>query len=381
VVSIRGACLPPAGWLGAGNRLSLPRGRSVLTLPAMTMRRRCSTTVFLLGLGLGSFGLGEAEAVAQSLWVLPPEPPGLPPPPAVLPPPRADARWQLDATLSGDVYSIHPSQAPTSDSDASGKRAAGSLELTRFLTPVVDDDAPRSLQPFLQRAGALSVSIGGSGFDTQYPFNALSAQNDRTDAHFGTSLGLDVYVTRVFALTAGLGYGYDVLHDPSLFTPQTSHSFSAGAGFGLRGGDTRFDLAYAFSATSVNGTFAPLRWGTLEGTLYTVFDRRFSLGLWGLGLQSGGGGGLDLGFYTTKDFGVFLGGLGEHGELYQDSLVLNRYSGYAGASYWVVPQVRLSGYYTFTANDVPGQVGPDVMTSGSLELDHQIQLRASFRLP
>jgi hypothetical protein len=232
----------------------------------------------------------------------------------------------------------------------------------------------------LQRASELSVSIGGSGFDTQYP-SANFTVLDRTDAHFGTGVGLDVYVTRVLALTAALGYGYDVLHDPSFMGAQTSHGFSGGAGFGLRGGDTRFDLAYTFSATSVNGSFAPLRWGTLKGTLYTVFDRRFFLDLWALGLQRGGGGGLDLGFYPTKDLGLLLGGLAEHGELYQDSLVLNRYSGYAGVSYWVLPQVRLAAYYTFTANDVPAQIGPGVMTNGDLQLDHQIQLRAGFRLP
>jgi hypothetical protein len=285
--------------------------------------------------------------------------------------------WQLDASLSGSVFSVHENPPPDSivvPPDLSGNRASGSLEAIRFLAPVVDDDAPRSLQPFLQRAGELYLSAGGGGFVTRNP----GAPVDRTDSNLGLGLGMDVYLSRYFALTAGLGYGYDVLHDVGV--DQATHSFSAHGGFGIRAGDARFDASYTFSANDVGGSFDPLRWGSVEITAYAVFDRRFTLNVWGVALQSGGGGGGEVGYYATRDFGFWMGAFGERGKLYTNDLVLNRYGGHAGLSYWFTPRLRLGVTYNLTIDDVPEQpLGQG--TIGYHEVEHALTAAAALRLP
>ena len=69
-----------------------------------------------------------------------------------------------------------------------------SLQLTRYLAPVLDDGAPRSLQPFLQRASTLHVEFDAGGFDTANPYGGP----DSTDSHVNANLGVDVSVYAVF---------------------------------------------------------------------------------------------------------------------------------------------------------------------------------------
>lgn len=306
----------------------------------------------------------------------PPPPPGVPPPPA---PPRNEApalpgvgpSWELDAQASGSLYSL---SYPGVSTSTSGNAASGSLSVTRFLAPLVDDDAPRSLQPFLQRASSIYIGVGGGGFVTRNP----NAGQDRTDTNFDANAGLDIYLSRYFAVTGELSYGFDVLHDVGV--DQDSHLFSGSAGFGLRFGDVLFDASYTFTADDVDGSFAPIRWGSATITAFCVFDRRFTLNIWGTALQDGGEGGLELGYYVTQDFGAFLGGLGARGQLYSEDVLVNRYSGMAGLSYWVGPRTRLAAYYTFVVNDEPTQF-VDEIEYGSTQVEHTLELELVARLP
>jgi hypothetical protein len=259
--------------------------------------------------------------------------------------PLRASRWQIDASLFGSVYSLH---YPGADLDVHGNRASGSLSATRFLAPVVDDAAPRSLQPFLQRASALYASVGGYGFVTRPPFGG----QNRADAGLGAGAGLDVHVTPVVAVTGGLRYGYDVLDDVS--QSDKTHSFSASAGLGLRVDDVRFDVSYTFSASDTNGTFAPLRWGAVGLTFFAVLARKFTLNLQGNVNQEGGSGGVDLGLYVDKNLGLFLGGFGGRSR-YLDGVAVIQYGGDAGLSAWITPAARLSAYYQLTVSDVPVQ--------------------------
>jgi hypothetical protein len=298
---------------------------------------------------------------------------------AELPPERATSLWQIAATVYGAYYSIHEA-AP--NPDESGGRGIGTLEINRYLAPVIDDDAPRSLQPFLQRSSRVYVSLTGAGFVTQLPppTSSFVPSGTRSDANIGVGAGVDIYVTPVVAITAGLGYANDALHDDYAMLDQHTNAFSAEAGFGIRIRDVRIDVRYAFQALDIDGTWAPLRWGTLTGNAYMVFDRRVSLNVLGRAIEQGGEGGVDLGVYATQDLGFFLGGYGERGHVFASDLLVNRYQAYGGLSYWFSARARLGFQYTFTLTDVPlvammnGPFGYD-------EYEHGFTLDAVFRLP
>jgi hypothetical protein len=176
-------------------------------------------------------------------------------------------------------------------------------------------------------------------------------------------------------------YVYDVLHDDRAGLDQHTHGVSASGGFGLRPTDeVRVDLLYAFATTDSDGSVAPLRWGSLQGSVFGVIERRVSLNVWGRGIQSGGGGGVDLGVYPTQNLGLAASGYGERGELYADALLVNRFGALVGVSYWFSPRVRLGGNYLFTYNHSPQQtIG--TATYAYDDYEHAFELAAAFRLP
>ena len=329
-------------------------------------------------IGLAGLALTPAPALASdpaAMWSLgddrpaPPAPPPQEPPPVV---PGVGPSWQLDTQIFGSAYSLHETAAAALD--VSGNRGGGSLDVNHFLAPLIDDGAPYSLRPFLQRESAIYATVAGTGFLTRNPYGGP----DRTSSYLGLSAGLDVYVERHVALTASLGYSYDVLHDVN--TSQKTNGFSGSAGLGFRGGDVRFDVSYTFSARDVDGTFAKLRWGVAQASVFAVLGRRFTLHPWGRAIQGGGEGGLDLGFYATRELGLFLSGFGGRGDLYSDDLVVTRYGGEAGLSYWVAPSFRLSAYYTLRFTDLPVQVA-NQLAYGYHEIEHSLSLRGLLRLP
>lgn len=216
------------------------------------------------------------------------------------------------------------------------------------------------------------MPASAAGFATHSPGSSV----DRTNQHLGANAGLNVYLTRHFAVTAGVGYGYSVLHD--IHVDQKSHALDGSLGIGVRAGDARFDLSYTFAANDVAGTFAPLRWGSARLSGFIVIDRRFTLGPSGRLFQGGAEGSLDLGFYATPEFGLLLGGFGERGELFSDPIVATRYGGDAGLSYWVNTSARVSAFYVLTFTDLAPQAS---VAYSSHEVDHQLSLALELRLP
>lgn len=292
---------------------------------------------------------GTSPAAAQTAdpAAAPPEPP---PPAAVAPPepPPTASSWEQGDELFGTIYALNYPSLPV---PLHGNRAGGSAGLAYLTRPVVDDGtSPRSLLPFLQRASRVTVGVGGYGWVTRPPAGYTGA--DRTSQGLTVGPSVDVYVARFLALTAGLSYGYDVLHDTG--QSARTHSFGARGGLGLRVGDTRVDLTYTFSTASTEGSFAPLEWGSLGLSAYTVFSRAFSLRLDGNVGARGGGGGAGLGLYLGRDLGLFLDGSGAHGT-YRNGPSYDTYGGTAGFSYWVAPVVRMALYYRLQLTHLPQQ--------------------------
>lgn len=301
-----------------------------------------------------------------------PEPaaPAPPEPDATLEPRRAGTRWQVGAGLSDSVYTIHDGVAGSTAPAQHGYHWGVYLAPLAFLSPVIDDDAPRSLQPFLQRTSTIFGSVSGGGFVTRYGDGAFT----RTDSAIGADVGVDAYLTRQFALTGRLGYAYDVLDDVSV---NKSHTFSGSAGFGVRFGDARFDASYSFDARKTDGTFAKLRWGTVGLRAYVVFARSVSVGFSGQARDGGGGGGVDLGYYPMKDLGLFLSASGQTFVYYSTDIRANYYTGGPGISYWVNPRLRLYWTYALRLNHESAQ--PRMFETD--EVEHALSISAILRPP
>jgi hypothetical protein len=322
-------------------------------------------------------GPAAAPVASPTEPVAPPQP-ALPEPPAPSPAPpptapNAPARWQLAGGLSGSIFTIHYGVAASQFADPTGNRGRISLGPTVFLSPVRDDDAPRSLQPYLQRTSSVSAGISGGGFVTRYGNNGTFT---RTDSDIGGSASVDAYVSRDFALTGGFGYRYDVLHED--LTLNKGHSFSGNAGFAVRIGDARLDASYSFNAYDVDGSFARLRWGSVGLGAFIVLARSFTLGLAGHAADDGGGGGVDLGYYPTKNLGLFLGFSGSTFAYAATDVHTSFYTGSASLSYWVTPGMRLSWGYSLDVITEPAQ---QLALVGYDEIQHTASVSVLARLP
>jgi hypothetical protein len=274
--------------------------------------------------------------------------------------------------LSGSVYTIHPGPYSNTDFDQQGNHGSGSLGAIVFLTPVVDNDAPRSLEPFLQRTSNIYADVFGGGFVTRYGDGAFT----RTDSLVGADAGADVYVTRRLALTGGFRYAYDVLHDDVLV--QKGHSFSGNAGVGVRIGDARLDASYSFSAYDLDGSFLKQGWGGVGLSAYLLVAESFALTLGGHVNDTGGGGRLDLGLYTSKDFSFFGGFSGDTFTSLLRDVRSNRVAGSAGFAYWVTPTVRLACTYVLGASSTPSQPLQEIERR---TIEHSLSPSFIVRLP
>ncbi len=299
--------------------------------------------------------------------------------------------WDLDFYGSSEVDAFsypNPNQHETSLVGSVG------ASLTRFLAPVVDDDAPHSLQPFLQRASAVSVELDTGGFAGSIGVgNRPLNQEQRDDVYFGPSVGANVYLTPAFALTAAFGYRYDVVTDTSSFMGRPfsfstkTHELDPGGGVAVRFGDTRFDLGYSVQVDIPVNDFIsaePLsllpKWGTIGLSLETVLNRALDLSFSGEVFDGGAGGSANVEQYFTKDVGAFAGAFAYLGRRYNDGVSHNDYGGDVGASWWVRPRVRLVLEYELAGVNVPSQDSG----SGHYEyssIRNRVYASARLRLP
>lgn len=312
-----------------------------------------------------------AEPGPTDLFV-PVDPPAPPPPPTRQDARGAATRWEMTGGLSGSVFSIHHGPAGDASADQHGNRGSIYVGPEVFLSPVVDNDAPRSLQPYLQRTSTVYGSISGDGFVTRYGNGAFT----RKYTSGSVNVGADVYMTRHVALTGGFQYGYNVLHDETILNKE--HSFWGNAGIGVRLGDTRVDASYSFSAQDVDGSFRKPRWGSVAVSAYLLFAESFALTLAGHGSEDGGGGSLGLGVYTKKDLGFYCGFSGGTFVYIDSGTRSNYYTGWLGTSYWVTPTLRFYWAYSLSFNKSPSQ---PLQPYESDEIEHSLSVSVIARLP
>ena len=189
-----------------------------------------------------------------------------------LPPTDATSRYQLDADLHLTPAIAHWPELGTSDSPEVS--AGAQLQLTLFIQRVRDDDAPLSLQPFLQRVARFTVAAGAAvGFS--YPFS----EDERSPSaqSFGGPMihtSIDGYVGRYVYLAAGVGYQFehrwsdasatDDLHEPSL-----------DVAVGVRVGDVR--VAATADGTYVSHNGDGIFWGNVGLRAHAVSHRHIEL--------------------------------------------------------------------------------------------------------
>jgi hypothetical protein len=320
------------------------------------MIRPCSASLLALALTCA------APAAAQT-----PPPPADPAPPVAPVPPR-EWRGELGGALAGSVYSIdYPAVS------AHGNRAQGTAGLTYYPRPVREDGtSPLTLLPFFQHASTVSLSVGGHGWVTRPP---PGSSGDRSSRGLAVTPSADVYLTRFLVLGVGLSYGYEALQTPG--ESHQGHGFGARAGLGLHLADTRFDLIYSFSAQQVDGAFAPLEWGSLGFSLFSVFARTVSLGLSGNVNARGGGAGASVNYHPARDIGLFLSGGASWGR-YDNGPSYGSYGVSPGLAGWISDSFRLGGSYRLQLTHLPTQsVGG--ATYGYDQLEHTLELNALLR--
>lgn len=302
------------------------------------------------------------------------------------------SKWELGVTGTASftsvtqlVYTGGPLRiaVPTSRNGGSGE-----LSVSRFIRPVHDDDAPRSLQPFLQSAGSVSLGVAVGGYSVSPLFQGVPVQStiggrqvipNDTEIQTQSAIAIDAYVSEHWALTGGLVHAFDLR--TFIGGSRNSHALAPGAGLGYRFGDVRFDLSYSNTATSINGSFVPPTWGTLVLQYRQVFRRRISLVLAALAYERGAGGRGDVEGFVNKDVGLFLGSFGRVARRYSDiDVVHNDYGVHAGAGLWAAPFLRIVLQYELSGSTVPLPQPNGSSSSTRSTLSNEPSVAAIFRL-
>lgn len=217
----------------------------------------------------------------------------------------------------------------------------GAAAATFYFHPLVDDDAPLSLQPFLQRSSTAQVAFELGGFTT-----SISGFDLKTDRTFASSASVDAYLGRNVILAAGFGLAQHqvAVSEPvsSLTTRTTYTLLDLGVGVGLRFGDLRVDLSYRFQPLSQDGQWA-YTWGRVFATARWVVMRRVSFTVGAHTIQGGGGGSLGVSVYPKRILALSLAGAYERGRVFLDSSdTHDRGSVSIGLTWWLAPRVALS---------------------------------------
>ena len=279
-----------------------------------------------------------------------------------------DPNFQVDTTVTATRYSLsYPPGVP----GTTGSQETLSTTVVAFATPLQDDDAPYTLQPFTQREDRFSFSMSGGHFDTANPYGGP----DRTQWNGGLSAGFDAYVKRWLVVFAGASYGYFSLSDPG--ASETGHAFGADVGVGFRYRDTRLDLSAAEQGNRTSGTSGPWR-GSLSMSLFTLIKRRVVLDASGTLVQGGGEGSFEVEVFPSKRAGVFASAFAGRFEPYADPVLATRYAGTAGFAGWFDASMALVGLYSLRYER---DSATPPATNGYDSLSHTFELDAYFRFP
>jgi len=253
--------------------------------------------------------------------------------------------------------------------------AGASVSFSGFLHhPLAEDDAPLSLQPYLQRAGAIE---GSFSYDHDVTDRAELSGPYRVDT-VGGGVSLDAYPGELFSLWVSASFFH--VQDGGGNTGWQSTVWllpRVEIGPGVRIDATRLTLGYTYAPTITDGSYDNRGLGQLYLRITTVLAERVNLSVLGELVLSGGRASLELGAFPSRSFG--LNGTFQYAEgaiYYWSHLVFREWQGSAGLSWWMTPTVNLGLEYRFIhSEDAAGDPsGLDTVNT------HRVALTFRFRL-
>ncbi len=248
--------------------------------------------------------------------------------------PDASSRVQLDAGGAFGYTAFAPPQKgqPFDEHSLSGSGGAG---VTLYPRPLVDDDAPLSLQPFLQRLTTLRLSVGAGGFDTT---QSQPYVGERIGTNASAQANADVYVTRHFIAGLSAGLGWSRTRDQYPASPTVIHDYYSiplALWAGARFRDTRIDLTWSVSPLSSDGAWQVPYWYGVSLSVRSVIQRYVDLYLNVHAIELGAAGTIQLGVYPSRRFGVFAAFSASGGKIYfNEAGTFDRFGGSLGFSLW-----------------------------------------------
>jgi hypothetical protein len=240
-----------------------------------------------------------------------------------------------------------PYQSWTVSAGATGTWFAG--------RPLVDDDAPLALQPYLQRATELAVSASGGALLTTYQtytsdVAAPAPPTPTYSADFGgVNLSANGYADWVF-IAGSFGWSHELVTLPappagsfSINPRLSSDVLSPSLTLGWRLDALRVDVSW--NPHAIHGFVGSWRGRLNEAALgahWVGARKRLWLAASAFLLDGGGGGTVDAEWFFTPRLGLLAGVLAENGAIYLDSDTRSqRYSGRVSVGWWVTRRIEV----------------------------------------
>jgi hypothetical protein len=223
--------------------------------------------------------------------------------------------------------------------------------------PLVDDDAPYSLQPFLQRASRVSLGVSGGGSDFSVDNSPYSQTLNTAHRYIAAGSGaasFDIYLRRWIAL--GASFSIDGSHIDSYGGNLADDTLGLHGSLdvGLRWRDLRFDLGYRIDGNHSRGQWLSTYYGHVAASAEAALKRMLLLYVsidvidhgalvWGA-----------LAAYPMKRFGLFWGLGGGRGGV-GSSAPVDTLNARLGFSAWGSRHIGISVAYelTWTKIEVP----------------------------
>jgi hypothetical protein len=196
------------------------------------------------------------------------------------------------------------------DSHAHTTGGGAELDVDLFVRKrLIDDDAPYSLQPFLQRASTVFFGAGGAGFQGDYDGSSSPLSRGKSG---GFNAGFYVHLKPWLALGGSFDFNafhnsYDGYDEP----PRDGYSLRGHVDLGFRWRDLRFDVGYGVTGERMNQSWLPTLWYSLDASVLAVIKRRVALRGSASVLPRGAGGSLSVEGFVNRElsfFGSFFGG-------------------------------------------------------------------------